>query len=120
MIQNQSLETFIDLLADMPDIEAVDEIDTRLQRIIDDRKAIGDAKNCVDKRMALNEEEDRIRLYRYKVMFRVEQRKWSKAVRAIFGEEGFEQCMHWMRTVHVDDPQSVPMRRSNVKARHLS
>lgn len=118
MIQSQPIKHFLDLLSDMPDIEAVDEIDTRLQRIIDDRKAIGNAKNRNDEREALNLEEDQLRLYRHKVIFRIEQRKWSKAVRAVFGEEGFEQCMEWMRALHQDEPQSVPIRRSNLKARH--
>jgi len=114
-LQDHPLEFFFDLLADMPDIETVDEIDTRLQGIVDTRQALGESKGQLAKRQALNYEEDQLRLHRHKLVFRLEQRKWSKAVRAVFGDEGFDQCMEWIRASGVEDIQQAPIRRNNVK-----
>lgn len=116
-LQSVTLQLFLDLIAEMPDIEAIEEIDTRLQRVVDERKALGDAKGQHDFRLELNEEEDQLRLRRSKLTFRAEQRKWSKAVRAVFGQEGFDRCMEWIRTFPEDDIPAAPLRRSNVRAK---
>lgn len=114
--QNLPLESFLDLLADMPDLEAVEEIDTRLQRIKDDRKDIGEARGRQAEREALNLEEDQLRLRRGKLCDRIERRKWSKAVRAVYGEEGLERCLEWMRHSPEDQVKAIPIRRAKVKA----
>jgi hypothetical protein len=113
--QDFPLETFLDLLADMPDTEAIDEIDTRLQRIKDDRREIGEAAGRNDEREALNLEEDQLRLRRAKLVVRMEQRKWSKAIRAVYGEEGFEKCLAWVRSCPDDDISAIAVRRTNEK-----
>jgi hypothetical protein len=111
--QDLHLEPFLDLLADMPDIEAVDEIDTRLQRIKDERDALGLTVAVIEARTALNLEEDQLRLRRHKLVFRIEQRKWSKAVLAVFGVEGRDRCLEWMRGLPEEDVRDIALRRSN-------
>jgi hypothetical protein len=111
--QDLPLEPFLDLLADMPDIEAIDEIDTRLQRIKDDRKALEGVVGAHAFRIALNLEEDQLRLRRHQMVFRVEQRKWSKAVLAVFGVEGRDRCLEWMRGAPEEDIRDIALRRSN-------
>lgn len=111
--QDLPLEPFLDLLADMPDIEAIDEIDTRLQRIKDERNALGVTVAVIEARTALNLEEDQLRLRRHKLVFRVEQRKWSKAVLAVFGVEGRDQCLEWMRSLPEGEVQDIALRRAN-------
>lgn len=107
------LDVFFDLIADMPDIEGVEEIDTRLQSIADERKALvafGPERNS--DREALNLHEDTLRVHRAKIIYRIEQRKWSKAVRAVFGDEGFERCVLWMRNLPEDGVKAIPMSHS--------
>jgi hypothetical protein len=113
--QDLPWESFLDLLADVPDIEAVEEIDARLQRVKDDRKELGEQAGRQAEREALNLEEDQLRLRRSKLCVRMEQRKWSKAVRAVFGDEGFEKCLEWIRNSPEDDVKAIAVRRSNAK-----
>ena len=114
--QDLPIDFFMERLLDMPDVEAIEEIDTRMQRIKEDRKGLGDAKGATETRMALNLEEDQLRLRRAKLVDRTESRKWSKAVRAIYGQEGLEKCLEWMRGSPEDSVKSVALRRSNEKA----
>lgn len=113
--QDLPLDQFFDLLADMPDIEAVDEMDTRLQRILDERRTLKAVSHALETQQALNIEEDELRLRRHKLIYRIEQRKWSKAVYAIYGEEGRDKCLDWMRSLPEADVQDVALRRSNIK-----
>ncbi|MGX5662195.1 hypothetical protein [Diaphorobacter nitroreducens] len=112
------LDTFLDMIADMPDIEAVDELDGRIDDLRARLRALGDAKGCHDERLHLGDQEGRCRVLRAKLVFRVEQRKWSKAVRAVFGDEGFERCLEWMRTLPDDDVKAVAL--TNAKARKIA
>lgn len=109
------IETFFDLIADMPDIEAIDELDGRIDAIRSQRKDIGDAKGLQHEREELSTQEDRCRVRRAKLVFRIEQRKWSKAVRAIYGDEGLNQCLEWMRMLPEGDVMAVAS--SSAKAR---
>lgn len=110
------IELFLDLIADMPDIEAVEEIDKRLQNIHDIRRGIAAGKEYDGDREALNIDEDGLRVRRAKLVFRMEQRKWSKAVRAVYGEEGFLRCMEWMRGTPEEEVQAIARSRTKEKS----
>lgn len=114
-LQIHDIEMFFDLIADMPDIEAIDELDGRIDAIRSQRKDIGDAKGRQDEREELSTQEDRCRVRRAKLVFRIEQRKWSKAVRAIYGDEGLNRCLEWMRMLPEGDVMAVAS--SSAKAR---
>lgn len=114
--QDLPIDFFMERLLDMPDIEAVEEIDTRLQRVKDDRKALGQDKGRTEEREHLNAEEDQLRLRRVNLVNRIESRKWSKAIRAVYGEEGLEACLAWMRGDPGDQIKAIAMRRSNARS----
>jgi len=116
-LADYDLDTLFDLIADMPDIEAIDELDARIDAIRAQRKAIGDAKKRHAERVDLSVQEDRCRVRRAKLVFRIEQRKWSKAVRAVFGEEGFERCLEWMRALPEDEVKAIA--QTTARARRM-
>ena len=114
-LQTCEWETFLDFTAEMPDIEVIEHIDARLQRIKDDRQELGDSKQQQPLREFLNTEEDKLRIRRNRLVMKVEQRKWSRAVRAIFGEDGLEQCLNWMRLQPGADIRDIPLRHTKAR-----
>lgn len=112
--QDLPIEVFLDLVADMPDTEAVDELDVRIEQLEVRRASIPNHPSHNDARKLLNKDEDRLRLRRAKIIKRIEARKWSKAVRAVFGPEGLEQCIEWMRNTPEDDVKERAQRRRRI------
>ena len=108
-------ETFLDFTAEMPDVEVVDHIDARLRRIKDDRWALGASKDQQPLREALNTEDASLRLMRNQAVRLIEKRKWSRAVRSIFGEDGLEQCLHWMRLQPGGEIQDIHMSHTGAR-----
>lgn len=115
--QDWPIDEFLAMLIEMPDIEAIDEIDARLQRVKGDRDKLHGVRGVVELREALNLEEDKLRLLRNKLVRRLDQRKWSKAVSAVFGEQGLQECLAWMRTQPDIEVGQLPIRKSNDHAR---
>jgi hypothetical protein len=106
-----SIDLFLERLHDMPDIEAVQEIDQRLIRILEERKAlIGEMTD--EKREAretLNCDDARLRAERHLIVMRMDRRRWSKAVRALWGQEGLEQCLVWLETMGEPQIDGIPL-----------
>lgn len=117
-LDDHDLDTFFDLIADMPDIEAIDELDARIDAIRNQRKTISDAPCRNSEREKLNVNEDRCRTKRAKLVFRIEQRKWSKAVRAVFGLEGLERCLEWIRASPEDEVKSTAQTTAKARKEH--
>jgi hypothetical protein len=107
-----SIEVFLDRLLDMPDIEAVQEIDHRLVRIEESRREIlGEMTEAArTARETLNCDETRLRSERHLRVMRMDGRKWSKAVRALWGDEGLEQCLIWFETAGEPEVKQVALR----------
>lgn len=111
-VQQLPVDTFIERLADMPDVEALQEIELRMehhaleiaviQRALE--KLVGlQGKSVKAERTALGYElaamcsdHRRMKTIRGTLDRRVQDRKLAKAVRALFGDEGYEQCRIWM------------------------
>ena len=70
-LDDHDLDTFFDLIADMPDIDAIYELDARIDAIRNQRKTISDAPCRNSEREKLNVNEDRCRTRRAKLVFRM-------------------------------------------------
>lgn len=106
-----SIDVFLDRLRDMPDIEAVQEIDLRLQRIVEDRSELR-SQPIEQKRETLegfNQDEARLRMERHLIVMRLDRLKWSKAVRAIWGDEGLQQCLEWFEVMREPKFDQLPL-----------
>lgn len=112
-----SIDVFIDRLADMPDIEAVQEIDLRLVRFIEQRRTLPCGTPEADEtRAMLNLDEERLRLERHQIVMRMDRRRWSKAVRALWGDEGVEQCLLWLETMGEPQVDQLPLQPKGGRA----
>lgn len=110
--QELSIDAFFERLADMPEIEAVQEIDLRLSRIVDQRRTLLAAKDrqaAIEDLETLNIDEAKLRSERHLVIMRMDRKKWSKAVRALWGQEGLEQCLIWFETMGEPDLKQVAL-----------
>lgn len=112
--QELEVDVFLERIADMPDIEALQEIDLRMEDFELQRGVLntafanlaGRGGELVKRERAelqgglsvINTDLTKIRLRRHLIVNRMNDRKWGKAVRAVFGDEGFEQCRVWMET----------------------
>lgn len=106
-----SIDVFLDRLQDMPDIEAIQEIDGRIVWIEQVRREIT-GPQTEEKREAreiLNSDEVRLRAERHLLVMRMDRRRWSKAVRALWGQEGLEQCLIWLETMGEPQIDNIPL-----------
>lgn len=94
-----TLEFFLERIAEMPEVEAVQEIDLRLIRLDETRRTLSTGPDGNDARYSLNLDENRLRAERHTLVMRVDRRRWSKAVAAIWGQEGLEQALVWLATM---------------------
>jgi glutamate/tyrosine decarboxylase-like PLP-dependent enzyme len=112
-LRDLPLEFFLERIADMPDLEAVQEIDARLvcfhERRLELTHCDGDVEAKNAERQAMNAEELRLRAERHLIVMRMDRRRWSKAVRALWGEEGLEQALIWLETVGDPEVSQIPL-----------
>lgn len=106
------LDFFLERVAEMPDYEAVQEIDLRLIRNLEAKQELSGVDIQMQKaREALNLDDARLRAERHTVVMRMDRKKWSRAVRAIWGQEGLDQAVVWME-MHGDEAwmDQLPLR----------
>lgn len=105
--QDLPVDMFFDRIAEMPDVEAIQEIDLRLSNIATERTEAG----CRgERRGILSSDSELLRRERHLIVMRMDSRKWSKAVRAIFGQEGLEECLVWMEATGEPDVKQLPLK----------
>lgn len=102
-----SVDVFLDLMLDTPDIEAEQEIVARkdyislqcsmLQKELSGmRKGSDQAAEIGRDLFILCADNSRMTARLKELRIRRERLSWSNAVRAVFGEEGWARCREWM------------------------
>lgn len=107
MTRHLTLERFLDLIADMPDVEAMEEIEARraclaeelghveAERVRFDRKSErGEVLQA--KKMTLQADLTELNFERKRVNDRMNSSGWKQGVRELFGEDGLERLLIWM------------------------
>lgn len=113
-----NLEFFQDFLAETPEVEAIEHIDARLQRVTEDRKATKDWQRASKVFEVLNIEEDTLRVLRAQAVARDSHRKWSRGVRALFGEEGLQSVLEWLKLQPGGEIQDIARSRARAIRNH--
>lgn len=110
-LQRAPVDFFLDRLQDMPDIEAIQEIDIRLDAMAVKRKSLAGKQDAkIDTlRQSMNCDQERLRKARHLMVMRFDALKWSRAVRSIFGDEGVEKCRIWMAQMGEKEMGQVKM-----------
>jgi hypothetical protein len=98
---------FWDRLQDMPDAEAVQELNLRrddlvLQKaVLQKAKVAANLRDAAEITRAVMENDSLITKINSEAKqrnIRMDRRKWKDSVRAVFGDEGVEKCLIWMET----------------------
>lgn len=116
-----SIDEFLDRLRDMPDIEAEMELVLRKERQAAEHAVITNARAELEANGKKGDEWRRLG-QEISVMMqdstlinealkacrkRQESIAWPRAVRAIFGDEGYTQCRVWMATQGLTNPSAM-------------
>ncbi len=107
MTQHLTIDTFLDVLVDMPDIEALQEIELRKERLSAYQQELQKELQRADLTTRRRKEAggdlliaakdlSRLNIRRKEINMRLDRINWAKAVTAIYGQEGFTACREWM------------------------
>lgn len=112
-----TLDFFLERIAEMPDVEALQEIDLRIKRIFEQRGDITQNRKASEwteadhlKLAGLRQDELTLRQERHLIVMRMDRRKWSKAVKALWGDEGVERVLVWFEVNGEPDTKQLPLK----------
>jgi hypothetical protein len=111
-VKRLPIDELLDILLDMPDIEARQEIDLRKDHLALELSMLQCERAKADKKsklwadigaamMVTAKDLARLNIRRKEINERMDRTSWAKAVTAIYGQEGFEACREWM-AMHTD------------------
>ncbi len=107
-MQQLSIDIFLERVADMPDVEALEQIELRLdshalelavlQRAIPDEKGKQRARISAEM-AAMCLDRSRLNAARREINVRRMRYWYPMAIRAVFGDEGYARCREWMEAM---------------------
>lgn len=104
------IDIFLDRIADMPDLEALEQLEMRRENAVAQRAVMttaraeleADGRKDAEWRrlgqevLVLCADLSRLTLATKQINRRRDMTSWAKAVTAIYGQEGFNACRQWM------------------------